>query len=355
MSLYVEALVIYPVKSCEGITCQELEIGKQGFQYDRKWLVVDEEGKFVTRRSVSAMCNVLTDLVYDDMGGPATLRLSSKTGRQQPIDIKEMTAAHTPAANRKHVTVWRYTGDAWDCGDDAAAWVTSALSTGKKYRLVQFAANGQRKVNKKHVTSGNFPEPQGDYETAFADGYPYLVLSAKSIDDIDARAKARGGSAYAPSLHKLDWQRFRPNIIIGGAQEANEEDKWYELKVGDATFYCVTACERCVMTTLNTESLKFDSIATPSNPMPLFKQFREFGRGPLFGMNCVSPSYGGVVRVGDPIDVVELKTSDHIALDRTGVDPRGAPSAFPTGACLAASLAVGVSAAVAAWLKLRKN
>ena len=340
MSLYVEALVIYPVKSCEGITLQEAEVGVHGFKYDRKWVIVDDEGAFVTRRSLPKLVTIETALEKDVATRRSTLTLScSAEGAPPPVHIEEQFLSDPGKRTAKHITVWDYAGSNWDCGSAASEWLTAVIGNGRRYHLTQFADDARRELGRHHFARWNIPTPDDMYTTAFADGYPYLLVTAASLDDISNRSKENGGKA-------LDWRRFRPNIIIGGAG-VHEDDTWGELSIGNANFQLITACERCVMTTLNTDTLKFDRPTSQANPMALMKSFRDFGRGNLFGSNCVSPSLGCMVHVCDEVEVIREKSEAH----RTGdleSHPRTEAAKRKQKICAALTLSA-LSAALGLW------
>ena len=341
--LRVKSVVIYPVKSCRGVTPASAEVGPKGFVHDRQWVIVDAaDNTFVTQRTNTALGRIQPQLA-EDPAGRTTLELHDTAAKLQPLSVAELTAATAAAAARRTIKVWDYEGEACDCGDEASRWVTQVIGGSKTYRLMQFAPEGRRDVVPQ-VKDG-FPTDQaGGYEVGFADACPYLLCMQSSIEEMNRRAAQAEG--YDKAAHAIDARRFRPNIIVeGGAAFA--DDRWRLLRVGDAVVHAIHPCERCVLTTVNPDTLKLDRVATPSNPLTLFRAFRDFGSGPMFGTNCVSPSLGVRIAPGDVVVVVEEKTE---AQYQAGVNGKGAGS---RAAQLRTVCGYGAAAAVATAVILR--
>eukprot|EP01059_Diplonema_ambulator_P030442 TRINITY_DN5215_c0_g5_i1.p1 TRINITY_DN5215_c0_g5~~TRINITY_DN5215_c0_g5_i1.p1 ORF type:complete len:346 (+),score=90.29 TRINITY_DN5215_c0_g5_i1:37-1074(+) len=334
MSLKVKSLFVYPVKSCNGIEVSEATVGEKGFLYDRYWIIVDGKGNMVTMRQVTELGRIKTQLVEED--GRTGVVMSTDTNGE--ITVMEMDDSE----KRVDTTVWGATmHKALDCGDEVGAWIDSVVGVNAPtYRLLQCPKDlPGRSVNM--LRTEGVP---GDFTTGFADGYPYLLILQSSIDVVNKEAKE--SPSYDSSKNTLDVRRFRPNILVEGEVPHDDDDEWLQIEVGDATFYCVTACERCVMTTINPDTLKMDPWLSPSNAIRLLKKYRQFGpkRGPLFGQNCVSSSHKTTVRTGDPIYIKTRKSAEYRDRD-LGVERK---SKWPT-MCAAASLTLTATAAFLAW------
>ena len=49
-NLVLSEIYSYPIKSIGGISLKEAKLEQRGLQYDRKWLIIDDEGNFITQR-----------------------------------------------------------------------------------------------------------------------------------------------------------------------------------------------------------------------------------------------------------------------------------------------------------------
>ena len=94
-----------------------------------------------------------------------------------------------------------------------------------------------------------------------------------------------------------DHRRFRPNVLIGGAPDGAELH-WSgrALRIGDALIGVRNRRSRCVMTTFDPDTLEQD-------PMVLLHVVRSFDGRVALDCWVAQP---GEVRVGDPVELVEL-------------------------------------------------
>ncbi len=194
VSVSVESLHVYPVKSCGGLSLTEVELVPTGFDLDRAWMVTDEAGVFVSQRELPRMALVQPKLKADEM----ILRAPGMLALHVAIDRVE-------AATR--ATVWSDAVAAFDMGALCAQWFSDFL--GRKLRLVRFDPE-QRRLASRQWTG------DVEAETAFQDGFPLLVASTASLAEVNRRLVAAG---EAP----VTMARFRPNIVLAGL-EAHGED-----------------------------------------------------------------------------------------------------------------------------------
>ena len=265
----VTALHVYPVKGCAGTSLTDAVALQAGLEHDRGYMVVDTaSGRFITQRTLPAMALIRPTVT------PQGLRLS-RTG-QSDLDLDASLAVQT-----RRVTVWRDTLDALDCGDEAAAWVTSALGRASQpLRLVKFSPEARRL----RVIEGRDPVA---YQ--FADGYPLLVVGQAGLDDLNQRIAARG-------LPPVPMNRFRPNVVIGGL-EAWEEDHVDTLQFGGVELKLVAPCSRCEVP--NVEQTTGEPMIEPMRTLATFRALASQHGEVCVGMNAiVSEGAGGVLRVG---------------------------------------------------------
>ncbi len=266
--MHLSAINIFPVKGLRGVSVTSARVEPWGLAGDRRWMVVDDSGLFITQRELATLA--LIQATPDEDG----VRLSA-VGR--PDVVLKAPAA---GASRLSVKVWRSTLSAATTTPEADAWLSAAV--GAPCRLVYMDEPAvARPVNPEFGAAGD--------HVTFADGYPLLVTNEASLRDLATRAGMPG----------LSMDRFRTNLVVEGA-EAWAEDRWREMRVGSATFAVVKPCARCVVTTIDPETGIRDEADEPLRTM---LSFRRDKRGqPIFGQNLI-PRGGDVVRVGDPVTV----------------------------------------------------
>lgn len=266
MPITVSQLFIYPVKGLQAIAVREARCTERGFEHDRRFMVVDAQGQFMSQRQHPLMATVWTDIA-DGM-----LVLSAPDLTQVEIPLEPQGQASV------RVTVWRSTVDAVPASRAADAWLTDYLGT--PCRLVYMPESTRRECN---------PDFAPGKIVSFADGYPYLVTNEASLADLNARIAAKGG---AP----VPMNRFRPNIVVAGA-DAFAEDRWPELRLGSAVLRSAKPCGRCEVTTTDQatgERLGPEPLAT----LVEYRDGRDFGL--MFGQNYATERTGAI-RVGDTV------------------------------------------------------
>ncbi len=251
--LRVPRLFYYPVKSLAGVASDRVDLSRRGPKWDREWMLVGPDGKFLSQRTVPKMGRVQTSIQAD------SLRLSAGAA--------SVSVPLSTSGPRRRVVVWNDPCDALDEGDAVAAWLSDFLGT--TCRLVRIAPDFRRAI----------PYPDG--WTAFADGGPVLVVTEESLADLGRRA----GRAF-------EAERFRPNVVVSGSP-AWAEDGWKTLKGERSLLHAAKACSRCAITTL-------DPKTGEGGPEPL-KTLATFRRGEDggvdFGVYCV-PEGDGALAVG---------------------------------------------------------
>lgn len=267
MATTVAALHVYPVKGLKGIDVREARATARGLEYDRRFMIVDESGTFLTQREHPKMATVWTDLADGE------LLLSAPDADEVSVPL----IPTGPATMR--VRVWRSVVDAAPVSDGADRFLSDYL--GMRCRLVYMPDTTRRLSN---------PEYAGDDKlVGFADGYAYLLIGEASLADLNERMAARG----QPSL---PMNRFRPSIVLAGS-EPYAEDSWKEVKIGSARLAAAKPCGRCQVTTTD------QSTGEVMGPEPLatlstYRDSAEFGV--MFGMNYVTLE-PGTIRIGDEI------------------------------------------------------
>jgi uncharacterized protein YcbX len=256
----IAALNVYPIKGCRGVPVERAEVTERGLAAgtagDREWMIVDASGRFVSQREhprlalVRVACNARA-LQLTAPGMPS-------------LDVEAVDADGSP---RRDVVVWHSTVAAIDAGERAAQWFCAYLET--TARLVRFAPEHVRACNPQYVGASGA-------HTAFADGYPLLVIGQASLDDLNARLAAKGSRT-------LPMNRFRPNVVIAGL-EPFDEDHIDTIAIDGVTLKLVKPCTRCRVTTTDQ-----DSAAVGDEPLATLASYRMDERydGVTFGMNAI--------------------------------------------------------------------
>jgi uncharacterized protein len=267
----VSALFIYPFKSCRGIAVQGFRLDELGPYLDRRFMLVDEQGAFISQRTEPRLSQVVVSI------HPTAFSLSAPGLRPLKLPLSQPDGGNAIA-----IQLWEYRGSALEASRDASEWFSEYL--GRPCRVVRTDMSPSRRVDPKY-------SPEAAY-AAFSDGYPELLLSQASLDDLNKR------------LNKtLLVDRFRPNIVLSGTQPY-EEDTWQQIRIGAIPFDVVKPCGRCTITTT-------DQATSERGPEPLatLATYRKRGNSVLFGQNCVHRELG-TVRVGDAISVVALRAPE---------------------------------------------
>ena len=271
--LHVTAIYTYPIKSCAGLSHDSAPLEARGLRDDRRWMIVNRSGKFVTQRDLPRMALIRPLLVE------SVLRLTAPDMPDLDVPIR----VDGDEVQTRRVVVWRSTCDAIDTGDAAAEWLSSFL--GESLRLVKMADAFVRLTSDQYTDQ---PAPVG-----FADGYPLLLATDSSLADLNARLEGRDKSP-------LPMRRFRPNVVIGG-NGAWDEDNWTRITIGGIPFDVVKPCARCVITTVDPAT---GVIPDHEEPLATLATFRRGRNGVLFGQNIIHRATGEI-RVGDRVEVVE--------------------------------------------------
>jgi hypothetical protein len=94
----VETIIVYPIKSCHGVTLEKVEVSRKGFKYDRRWLIVAKDGiKMLSLREEPKLTFIIPSFEQDEEGNETMqLRLSERSQRtispiHVPLNATEVT------------------------------------------------------------------------------------------------------------------------------------------------------------------------------------------------------------------------------------------------------------------------
>lgn len=281
--MFVAQLNLYPIKSCHGVAVDSARIGQRGLEAngigDRRWMLADADGQMITQRQIPDLARVRIELL------DGALRVSGDDLEPVIVDPAETLNERCGVIlHRREVTGHR-------CPAAIDAWFSRFL--GQPVSLIH------QKDEDLRLCDPDFAVTPGEDRVGFADAYPYLVVAEATL------ARVNGLLAEPVPMN-----RFRPNIVIGGA-EPDAEYGWRRLSLGDAELTLVKPCTRCVMTTID----QARGVKTGEEPLAtLVRSYflsARFGaasvQGAIFGENAV-PTRLGTVRTGDAVAVLEHKT-----------------------------------------------
>ena len=280
----IAAIFVYPVKGCGGVSLGKSVFNKFGLKYDREWMVVDaESGDFVTQRQTPKLATVR--VAFDNMESAALSKelILSAPGRDElhvPVFGPKDRPKDRPT---RPVRVWNFEGPAEDEGDAAAAWFSAVVE--RPVRLVRMPEKHARTVD------ANFAVQGAQNVVSFVDGFPLLVATCASVDDIGARSGFRVAAA-----------RFRPNLLVATSDGTPfAEDRWREITIGKNNIPLVAAdgCQRCKVPTINQVTAAADGDAIGKALL----QFRSRSGEIYFGVNMIHRIERGVIAVGDSVTV----------------------------------------------------
>lgn len=262
----VKSLHIYPVKSCRRVDLGRGEIVDTGFVNDRRWMLVDENGVFLTQRKFPKMALIRAE-------ARERLELSF-------ADQSFALPLYTEEFGQRTVKVWESECLARDYGDPVAEALSDFL--GAPVRLVTMDKDETRAITSSKAMQKDV--------LSFADGFPFLLTNQASLDELNRRLP-----------EPIPMTRFRPNIVIEGA-EAFAEDRWKKIRIGRAEFFLPKACVRCNITAVDQETGR----RHPTEPLKTLAEFRMEDRKILFGQNLQHDHASGrTVAVGDAVEVLE--------------------------------------------------
>ncbi|CAL8463480.1 g3014 [Coccomyxa elongata] len=307
----VKALYVYPVKSLKGISLTTADVSPIGFTWDRHWLITRPDGRFLTQRQIPRMTLISTALPpealtkeWSKLGPDASLTLTAPG--MEPLQVP-LVPRPVADAELKECTCWDWKGLAQDEGEDAAAWLTNFL--GKPVRLVRYVGTPQPNGAEADPKRRECELPFGKgIETAFADGYPFLIATESSLADLNNRMP-----------EPLPMDRFRPNLVIDDSVEPWAEDDWHALSIvgppdRKVEFLSVKPCSRCKVTTTDQETGAVGR--EPLMTLGKFRSGKQLGWSALaswkhevfFGWNLAATA-PGTVAVGDDIIVTRKRTT----------------------------------------------
>jgi uncharacterized protein YcbX len=259
----VTGLYIYPVKSLGGIEVNSANVTLRGLEYDRRWMLVDEQHQFLTQRTFPQLALLRTAINHGrlnifELGNPGNI-----------IDLELVPLA----GMELQVQIWEDECTAWHINPTIDSWFSEKLN--RRVKLVYMPDSSLRQVDLNYARPGDI--------TGFADGYPVLIIGQSSLDDLNSRLS-----------EPVPMQRFRPNIVFTGGTPF-EEDSMSKFHIGDIEFYGVKPCGRCEITTVDQ-----DRGVAGKEPLRTLSTYRVKNNKVMFGQNVICANEGPI-QVGEHI------------------------------------------------------
>ena len=261
----LSGLYIYPIKSLGGISLDTSEVQERGLKFDRRFLLVDENGIFITQRTVPQL--VLLQLSFSEKGFKI-LNTLDNTFAFIPFESK--------STEMVKVRIWNDICNVVTINKETDLWFSNFLN--KKCSLVFMPESERRVVEKQYLTR--------EHIVSFADAYPFLIIGQPSLDDLNIKLQ-----------YQLPINRFRPNLVFTGCQPY-DEDNWKEFIIGNVHFEAVKPCARCIITTTDQETS-----GRAEEPLKTLSKYRSLGNKVYFGMNAICKNTG-VISISDRIKLL---------------------------------------------------
>lgn len=278
--MHLSTINIYPIKSLKGIGLDAAVVEAKGLQFDRRWLLVDADGRFITQRELPQMATVSVELKG------AGLLVTTVGG--DSLEIEKPFDDH-----RIKAKVWDSESPAMPYDDVTNEWFSDVLRYDVK--LLYMPDDAGRPVNPRFN--------RGSDQVSFADGYPLLLTTTASMDDLNSRLEM-----------PIGMERFRPNIVVAGSSPFAEDD-WLRIKIGETIFRSTKPCARCVITTIDQskgESAGKEPLKTlagyrmAKDVMPSRLERLGLDRtAVLFGQNLIVETVDGTIKIGDSVEILE--------------------------------------------------
>lgn len=267
--MHLSSLYRFPLKSGSAELLEQERCDELGVYGDRRWMVVDAaSGKFLTQRILPGMA-----VLNARWQGDAELLLTAPGMDALAVAVPEEGGVE------RGVLIWRESLQVPDAGDAAAEWLTRMLE--RPCRLVHLPTSRGIQVDQDYARPGE--------RTAFSDGFPFLLIGQRSLDDLSARVG-----------RLLDVRRFRPNLVIAGAAPY-AEDGWRRIRIGELAFRVVKPCSRCIIPTIDPLSGERSAVG---EPLATLMNYRKGDGGVFFGQNLIAEGMG-LLQIGMPVEVLE--------------------------------------------------
>lgn len=256
----VSGLFIYPIKSLGGISLPQVSLCTTGFEYDRRWMLVDEHNGFLSQRNFPQMALCKVNMGEDGFSihyQNQELRIPFVATKGELIKVK----------------IWGDEVMAYKAEEECNNWFSHIFN--QKIKLVYLPNQSQRQIDLRYA--------QQNESVSFADGYPILAIGEASLELLNSKL-----------TEALPMNRFRPNLVFTGGLP-HDEDTWQSFTIHGIRLLGVKPCGRCTVTTINQQTAE-----KGVEPLKTLSTYRLKENKILFGQNVIAKTLG-TIRVGDVI------------------------------------------------------
>ena len=270
----ISEIWIYPIKSLAGVRIRKAVVKQKGLQYDRRWMLVDSDGRFLTQREHPKMALFSVSINNDYLTVSALQHKTDAVAQSISIELNtEVSSAFS------RVVIWDDEVEAVEVNTLYSTWFSKQLEV--ECRLVFFPEENRRDADPDYAKNNE--------QVSLADGYPFLIIGQSSLDELNRKLK-----------EQVSIKRFRPNFVFFDGLP-HEEDSWRSFMIGSVNFEGVKPCARCVLITVNPETGEGGV-----EPLKELSTYRKKNNKIYFGENLLARSYGEV-NEGDVIEVIDFK------------------------------------------------
>ena len=270
----ISEIWIYPIKSLPGIRLAKTIVKQKGLQYDRRWMLVDNDGRFLTQREHPKMALFSVAITNDHIIISTQTQVTDAVIRSIKLDLNAEVSD-----NFLNVNIWDDDVEAVEVNPGYSAWFSRQLNV--ECRLVFFPEEKRRDADPDYAKNKE--------QVSLADGYPFLIIGQSSLDELNKKLK-----------EPISIKRFRPNFVFMDGLP-HEEDSWRNFTIGSVSFEGVKPCSRCVLITVNPETGE-----KGVEPLKELSTYRKKNSKVYFGENLLARSYGEVTE-GDVIEIIDFK------------------------------------------------
>jgi uncharacterized protein len=264
MTYILSGIYVYPIKSAAGIAVETAKVEARGLHYDRRWMLVDKTGKFLTQRQLPRMAVITVQLEPNCL----IVNAPEKETLFIPLNLNSQ--------EKRLVQVWDDVCEAIPVGKEAQEWFSDFLKV--SCQLVYMPESCSRRVDDSYAINNNL--------VSFADGFPFLLISEASLQYLNKRL-----------INPVTINRFRPNLVISGC-EPYSEDNWRLIRIGSIRFHVVKPCPRCSIVTVNQAKG-----IQEKEPLQTLAQYRRKNGKILFGQNLIQAEIG-TLHLGDAVEII---------------------------------------------------
>jgi len=260
-------IIIYPIKSLAGISLLNSQVNPEGLKQDRLMMLVDDNSLFITQRKFPQLALLNIELISSgivvSMSDSSSIEINEESFSEEKTDVR----------------IWKDNCIAFVANTEINLWFSRFLNI--SVRLIKYDHSYPRAIDQ------DFSKP--DDIVSFADGFPLLVISQSSLDDLNSQLDM-----------PVSMKNFRPNLVVKGCA-AFTEDSWKKIKIGEIVFDAVKLCGRCIMTTVDPQHGKRSQ---DGEPYQTLSKYREIEGNVCFGMNLI-PRDKGMLSTGETIRITD--------------------------------------------------